>query len=68
MSQENSSRTRFLSAEQFSRLGNKLTAIMQAYYLKNPYRVYMPVPDLISHFAAFADKQVYDALVENLIN
>lgn len=57
----------YLTAAVFLDLGEKLTGIIRDYYSKNPYRVYMPRPDVVSRFSKLADKQVCGALVESLV-
>lgn len=59
-------RGKFISSQTSSMLTERLLGLLNAYYAANPYRVYMPSPDLQSRFLKLADKQVYDALIGNL--
>lgn len=59
-------RLKFVSEKAASGLSDRLLGFLNDYYSKNPYRVYMPSPDLQSRFVKFADKQVYDSIIANL--
>ncbi|MGC8861858.1 MAG: selenocysteine-specific translation elongation factor [Armatimonadota bacterium] len=56
----------FMSSSACEELANKLVGILEDYYARNPYRVFMPASDLQSRFVKLADRQVYDALIANL--
>ncbi len=57
---------KFISSQTCDALAGKLLGIIDEYYSRNPYRVFMPASDLQSRFAKLADKQVYEALIANL--
>lgn len=59
-------RESYLHSRQFEALADSLKSIITDYYAKNPYRTYMPVPDLQSRFKKVADKQIYEALTADL--
>ena len=59
-------RGKFVSAQSRAVLVEKLLAILNDYYSKNPYHVFMRSSDLQSRFLKVADKQVYNALIANL--
>jgi selenocysteine-specific elongation factor len=59
-------RAGFISSSAYEDLANKLVGILEQYYSKNPYRVFMPASDLHSRLTKAADRQVCDALIAYL--
>lgn len=55
-----------LSSQAYQTAADRLVAIIEDFYSRNPYRIFMPASDLQSRFLKVAGKQVYDYLVHNL--
>ncbi len=58
--------TKFMCARSYKDLEEKLVGIIEDYYERNPYRVFMPLSDLQSRFAKLADRQVCTTSIANL--
>ncbi len=56
----------YISTEAYQTAADKLVAIIEEFYSRNPYRVFMPASDLQSRFLKVAGKQVYDCLIYGL--
>lgn len=56
----------YLHVSQYDKLADRMIGIIEDYYSKNPYRVFIPSADLLSRFSKFAERQVYDAILTDL--
>jgi selenocysteine-specific elongation factor len=59
-------REKYLHTDAISELADKLKAIINEFYSKEPYRLLMPSSDLQSRFLKLIDRQVYEALITDL--
>lgn len=57
---------KYLHANRFGELSAKLTAIIKDFYSKDTYKTMMPAADLQARFLKFADRQVYESVVNDL--
>jgi len=60
-------RDKFLHSSSYRELTSRLTGIINDFYSRERYRLLMPAADLQSRFGKFADKQVFESMVADLI-
>ncbi|MEI6501989.1 MAG: SelB C-terminal domain-containing protein, partial [Armatimonadota bacterium] len=57
---------RYLHAPVRDALRDKLLGLLEAYYQRNPRRLWMPLPELQAQFGKLAGRSVYDLIVTEL--